>query len=80
VVGGRRADKGPEEWAEFLHVPGKIFTNFNDVREEIVRDTNAKTGGDKGAWRTTTHTHTHTRRYTHAGTHVCAENQRVGAA
>ena len=40
---------GPEEWAEFLHMPGKMFTNFNEVRDEIVRDTNAKTGGDKGA-------------------------------
>ena len=40
---------GPEEWAEFLHLPGKLFTNFNEVRDEIVRDTNAKTGGDKGA-------------------------------
>lgn len=27
-------------WAEFLHLPGKRFTNFDLVREEIVRETN----------------------------------------
>ncbi|KAI8801563.1 Dynamin central region-domain-containing protein [Cladochytrium replicatum] len=34
----------PEEWGEFLHIPGKKFTDFNEIREEIVRDTEAKSG------------------------------------
>ena len=38
----------PEEWGEFLHLPGVKFTDFNEIREEIVRDTNAKTGSNAG--------------------------------
>ncbi|KAI9359261.1 Dynamin central region-domain-containing protein [Zopfochytrium polystomum] len=34
----------PEEWGEFLHVPGKKFVDFEEIREEIVRETEAKTG------------------------------------
>lgn len=37
-----------EEWGEFLHVPGKKFTNFDEIREEIVRETDAKTGKNAG--------------------------------
>ncbi|KAF9081846.1 vacuolar protein sorting-associated protein 1, partial [Mortierella sp. AD031] len=36
--------KEPEEWGEFLHQPGVKYTDFNLIREEIVRDTEAKTG------------------------------------
>lgn len=38
----------PVEWAEFLHRPGERFSDFSRVREEIVADTDAKTGGTKG--------------------------------
>ncbi|KAK9733614.1 hypothetical protein RND81_04G078800 [Saponaria officinalis] len=27
--------KGEEEWGEFLHIPGKCFFDFNDIRREI---------------------------------------------
>ncbi|CCX31037.1 Similar to Vacuolar protein sorting-associated protein 1; acc. no. Q9URZ5 [Pyronema omphalodes CBS 100304] len=33
-----------DEWAEFLHIPGQKFFDFNKVREEIVRETESKAG------------------------------------
>ncbi|KAG0332477.1 vacuolar protein sorting-associated protein 1, partial [Podila horticola] len=36
--------KEPEEWGEFLHQPGVKYTDFNLIRQEIERDTEAKTG------------------------------------
>lgn len=33
---------------EFLHLPGKKFYNFEDIRNEIVRETDAKTGKNLG--------------------------------
>ncbi|KAG0345744.1 vacuolar protein sorting-associated protein 1 [Podila humilis] len=41
-------NKEPEEWGEFLHQPGVKYTDFNLIREEIVRDTEAKTGKNAG--------------------------------
>ncbi|KAF9265761.1 hypothetical protein L218DRAFT_942596 [Marasmius fiardii PR-910] len=38
----------PDEWGEFLHLPGQKFHDFNKIREEIVRDTDAKTGRNAG--------------------------------
>ena len=38
----------PEEWGEFLHLPGVKFTKFSELRDEIVRDTDAKTGKNAG--------------------------------
>ena len=32
------------EWGEFLHLSNEKFYNFNKIRAEIVRDTEAKTG------------------------------------
>lgn len=37
-----------EEWGEFLHIPGKKFHRFADIRHEIVRETDRSTGGNKG--------------------------------
>ncbi|KAJ7844451.1 P-loop containing nucleoside triphosphate hydrolase protein [Mycena leptocephala] len=37
-----------EEWGEFLHLPGKKFFDFHEIRGEIVRDTEAKTGRNAG--------------------------------
>ncbi|KAI5780821.1 Dynamin central region-domain-containing protein [Geopyxis carbonaria] len=33
-----------DEWGEFLHIPGQKFFDFNKIREEIIRETEAKTG------------------------------------
>ena len=37
-----------DEWGEFLHIPGQKFHDFNKIREEIVRETEAKTGRNAG--------------------------------
>ncbi|KAJ6451898.1 Dynamin central region-domain-containing protein [Mycena sanguinolenta] len=37
-----------DEWGEFLHLPGKKFFDFTEIRNEIVRDTEAKTGRNAG--------------------------------
>lgn len=36
------------EWGEFLHLPGEKFYDFNKIRAEIIRDTEAKTGKNAG--------------------------------
>ncbi|SGY77261.1 BQ5605_C005g03589 [Microbotryum silenes-dioicae] len=38
----------PDEWAEFLHKPGEKYYDFNKVRDEIVADTELKTGKNAG--------------------------------
>ncbi|KAJ2161414.1 vacuolar protein sorting-associated protein 1 [Coemansia sp. RSA 552] len=48
---GQEAKKGgdnPDEWGEFLHLPGKKFHNFDEIRQEIVSDTEKKTGKNLG--------------------------------
>ena len=37
-----------DEWAEFLHLPGRVFTDFRQVRSEIERDTEKIAGLNKG--------------------------------
>jgi len=37
-----------DEWGEFLHIPGQKFHDFNKIREEIVKETEAKTGRNGG--------------------------------
>jgi len=37
-----------DEWARFLHKQDRVFTNFDDVREEIERETDRKAGTNKG--------------------------------
>ncbi|GBG24626.1 Dynamin [Hondaea fermentalgiana] len=39
---------GKEEYAEFLHVPNKKFTDFDEVRREIETETERETGKNKG--------------------------------
>ncbi|KAJ1922143.1 vacuolar protein sorting-associated protein 1 [Mycoemilia scoparia] len=46
--GDFKGEENPNEWGEFLHLPGKKFYNFNEIREEIVNDTEAKTGKNLG--------------------------------
>uniref|UniRef100_A0A8B9JGT8 dynamin GTPase n=1 Tax=Astyanax mexicanus TaxID=7994 RepID=A0A8B9JGT8_ASTMX len=36
------------EWAEFLHLKGKKFTEFDEVRQEIEAETDRVTGANKG--------------------------------
>ncbi|KAG0345614.1 vacuolar protein sorting-associated protein 1 [Podila minutissima] len=45
---GGEDQKEPEEWGEFLHQPGVKYTDFNLIRQEIERDTEAKTGKNAG--------------------------------
>ena len=37
-----------DEWGEFLHLPGRRFHDFDDIREEITRETDRLTGRNKG--------------------------------
>ncbi|XP_048492322.1 dynamin-related protein 3A isoform X2 [Beta vulgaris subsp. vulgaris] len=37
-----------EEWGEFLHLPGKRFFDFNDIRREIQAETDKEAGENKG--------------------------------
>lgn len=37
-----------DEWGEFLHLPGQKFYDFNKIRDEIVKDTEAKAGRNVG--------------------------------
>ena len=36
------------EWGEFAHMPGKQFHSFQQIRQEIVRETDRLTGANKG--------------------------------
>jgi len=36
------------EWGEFLHRPNEKFFDFNEIREEIIRETDRVTGKNKG--------------------------------
>ncbi|KAL6211439.1 hypothetical protein ACLB2K_016665 [Fragaria x ananassa] len=44
----RIADGTDEEYGEFLHVPGKRFYDFSDIRREIQAETEREAGGNKG--------------------------------
>ncbi|KAK2746111.1 vacuolar protein sorting-associated protein 1 [Onygenales sp. PD_40] len=37
-----------DEYGEFLHIPGQKFYDFNKIRDEIVRETESKTGRNAG--------------------------------
>ncbi|KAI5558301.1 hypothetical protein POPTR_017G041800v4 [Populus trichocarpa] len=39
---------GEEEWGEFLHLPGKRFYDFSEIRSEIQAETAKEAGGNKG--------------------------------
>lgn len=45
---GQTTENNADEWGEFLHLPNKKFFNFDDIRQEIVRETEAKTGRNLG--------------------------------
>ncbi|KAI7811971.1 dynamin-1-like protein, partial [Triplophysa rosa] len=37
-----------EEWGKFLHTKNKIYTDFEDIRQEIVNETERVSGNNKG--------------------------------
>ncbi|CCK68337.1 dynamin-like GTPase VPS1 KNAG_0A06830 [Huiozyma naganishii CBS 8797] len=43
-----QSEDNTEEWGEFLHLPGKKFFNFDDIRQEIVKETDKVTGANSG--------------------------------
>lgn len=47
-TGSADNETNADEWGEFLHIPGKKFYNFNEIREEIVKETESKTGRNAG--------------------------------
>eukprot|EP00899_Mesostigma_viride_P023008 jgi/Mesvir1/3892/Mv19838-RA.2 len=42
-----QSDEG-DEWGEFLHAPGKLWYNFDEIREEIKAETDRETGSNYG--------------------------------
>ncbi|KAG1330908.1 dynamin-related protein 3A [Cocos nucifera] len=42
------AAEGADEWGEFLHLPGKRFYDFSEIRREIQAETDKEAGGNKG--------------------------------
>ncbi|KAN0099410.1 dynamin-1-like protein-like protein [Hyaloscypha variabilis] len=45
---GQDKEANVDEWGEFLHIPGQKFHDFNKIRDEIVKETEAKTGRNAG--------------------------------
>ncbi|KAJ0094925.1 hypothetical protein Patl1_16155 [Pistacia atlantica] len=43
----QKSDKGSREYAKFLHLPRKRFTDFAAVKKEIQDETNRETGRNK---------------------------------
>lgn len=43
-----QSEDNKEEWGEFLHLPGKKFYNFDEIRQEIVKETDKVTGANSG--------------------------------
>ncbi|KAL7119291.1 hypothetical protein ACP275_02G054500 [Erythranthe tilingii] len=43
-----RADGTGQEWGEFLHLPGRKFFDFDEIRKEIQAETEREAGGNKG--------------------------------
>ncbi|KAB1993786.1 hypothetical protein ERO13_D13G049100v2 [Gossypium hirsutum] len=44
----RKLDGSEEEYGEFLHLPGKRFYDFSEIRREIQAETDREAGGNKG--------------------------------
>ncbi|XP_022744741.1 dynamin-related protein 3A-like isoform X5 [Durio zibethinus] len=44
----RKSDGSGEEYGEFLHLPGKRFYDFSEIRREIQAETDREAGGNKG--------------------------------
>merc|ERR1711939_799438 len=48
LIAGGDKEANVDEWGEFLHIPGQKFHDFNKIRDEIVKETEAKTGRNAG--------------------------------
>ena len=48
VEGTDDKEANTSEWGEFLHIPGQKFYDFNKIRDEIVKETESKTGRNGG--------------------------------
>merc|ERR1711939_1214928 len=48
LIAGGDKEANVDEWGEFLHIPGQKFHDFNKIRDEIVRETESKTGKNQG--------------------------------
>ena len=48
INGGADKEANVDEWGEFLHIPGQKFHDFHKIRDEIVKETEAKTGRNAG--------------------------------
>ncbi|KAH6665660.1 dynamin-1-like protein-like protein [Halenospora varia] len=48
ISAGGDKEANVDEWGEFLHIPGQKFHDFNKIRDEIVKETEAKTGRNAG--------------------------------
>ena len=48
IQGGTDSKANADEWGEFLHVPGQKYYDFNKIRDEISRETEAKVGRNAG--------------------------------
>jgi dynamin 1-like protein len=48
ISAGADKEANVDEWGEFLHIPGQKFHDFNKIRDEIVKETEAKTGRNAG--------------------------------
>jgi len=44
-----------EDWGEFLHLPGRKYYDFREIRTEIIRETERLTGNNKGIHPTPIH-------------------------
>lgn len=44
----KRKPDGNDEWGEFLHLPGRKFYDFNEIRREIQAETDREAGSNKG--------------------------------
>ncbi|GAV69550.1 Dynamin_N domain-containing protein/Dynamin_M domain-containing protein/GED domain-containing protein [Cephalotus follicularis] len=44
----RKPDGSEEEYGEFLHLPGRKFFDFSEIRREIQAETDREAGGNKG--------------------------------
>lgn len=47
VTGTASGNTSTDEWGEFLHLPNQRFYDFNEIRMEIIRDTDLLTGKNK---------------------------------
>lgn len=45
---GVKTENNADEWGEFLHLPGKKFYNFDDIRKEIIKATDTTAGKNSG--------------------------------